>query len=674
MTRLCAAAVCLLSLSAVGEEPPAAKTLPADQSHAIAGSLGDPLRSALILPGAGHLLSGLGYPIVRGQIPAAVRYEYDGVALPMPFHLHALHSVLHPGIVGSVSLVHASMDASIARRLSSVVRLQPTAAAGDFSGRAGLDLLNLSLLAQAPGFGVIRELSASGRFAWTPFVATSLMNLGGGDGAPQRQGLLGDWQLRAAADLLGGEVRLLVLGAADRVGTTGGTGSALGGAGFHRADLRLRRPLGKGELEVGVTGGWDAIGGEGGGEISRLRLQVAESSARTRLAYRLLAIPAIAFEVGADLEYRDTRLRQAYLLRPGDVADESRPEIEAGVEQTLARAVVGGAYARSEIRAGPLRIVPGARFDVYRPVGLRSIVTVEPRINAQLRLSDALSLRAAGGTTHQPPTYLVDLPGVEAAAIRHGLQALIEVEAGADYALTADTGLSATVYAHPYIRNVELSLFEADFLAADPAARVRERRTTGYGGGIELSFQRRWAEQWFARAAYSINLGVRRGQIARRDSTGAILRHEEASFEPSYEQSHVVNGALGRELGNGYRLTGALHFNTGAPESGGLFSFTRRQGRDPTGNRRWVPSDRDLVARLPPFYRLDIRLDKAWKVGTAAELIAHLEIQNFTLSREVFRWSYATPAEKSPTAQLDKQPMGLPPVVVPSLGVELRYR
>src|SRR3712207_8728323 len=42
------------------------------------------------------------------------------------------------------------------------------------------------------------------------------------------------------------------------------------------------------------------------------------------------------------------------------------------------------------------------------------------------------------------------------------------------------------------------------------------------------------------------------------------------------------------------------HYNTGAPEWGGLlFSTTQREGVDPVkGTARWIPADRDQVARL----------------------------------------------------------------------------
>lgn len=655
-------------------EAPRAKHLSAAEAQPLAGALGDPLRAALVLPGVSTLLSGLGYAVVRGQIPATVRYEYDGVALPMPFHLHALHSVVHPALVGGVELTHAASDPTVGRRLSAAIRLLPDAQGARLRARAGLDLLNVSLYGQLPAGGSHPELTASGRFALTPFLAATAMGLGAPSGAARQQLLMGDWQLRGSAELLGGDVRLLVLGVLDRVGSTGVGEAALGGAASHRADLRLRRPLGKGELKLGLTWGWDGVGGEGGGAISRLRVLLSEQLYRARATYRILALPSVALEVGADAEYRVTRLSQGNRLRPGDPVDATRPEVVSAVTQTLGEAVVGGLHARTELRLGALRLVPGGRVDLYQPLGHPAQVTVEPRVEAQWRPGGPLTLRAAFGTTHQPPTYLVDLPGVEAASMRHGLQALVEVETGADYALGEDATASATIYAHPYLRTIELSLFEADFLAIDPGARVAERRTTGSAAGLELSFQRRWADDWFGRAAYALHLGVRRGLVARRDPTGAVVRHEPGDYAPSHEQSHVVNAAVGRVLGDGWRLTGGLSFHTGAPEAGGLYSFTQREGRDAAGNRRWVPADRDAVARLPPHYRLDIRLDKAWRLGEDLELAAHAEVQNFTLSREVFRWSYLNAAERSPVAQLDKQPMGLPPIVLPSVGLELRYR
>src|SRR5262249_4727234 len=63
--------------------PPRAETgvvtLQAEEIHTIPGTFGDPFRAVMLLPGVGSALSGLGYPIIRGEAPGQTGTFIDDV-------------------------------------------------------------------------------------------------------------------------------------------------------------------------------------------------------------------------------------------------------------------------------------------------------------------------------------------------------------------------------------------------------------------------------------------------------------------------------------------------------------------------------------------------------------------------------------------------------------------
>jgi hypothetical protein len=114
-----------------------------------------------------------------------------------------------------------------------------------------------------------------------------------------------------------------------------------------------------------------------------------------------------------------------------------------------------------------------------------------------------------------------------------------------------------------------------------------------------------------------------------------------AQYVATFDRTHVANAALAYDLGRGWRAGTRVVFYTGLPKA-----------PDPTD-----PS----ATRLPPFFRVDLRLEKRWQLGQETWISAVAEWMNATLSKEAV----------STTCTLsgcETQTIG--PVTVPSLGVE----
>src|SRR6478609_985084 len=91
------------------------------------------------------------------------------------------------------------------------------------------------------------------------------------------------------------------------------------------------------------------------------------------------------------------------------------------------------------------QMIPGLRFDYYSSQG-QSAVAVDPRFSTRLEVSRRLSLLTSFGLAHQPPAFVLPLPGFQPGGLRGGLQLAVQQSAGVDYDLGDATNLTATVF------------------------------------------------------------------------------------------------------------------------------------------------------------------------------------------------------------------------------------
>jgi hypothetical protein len=137
------------------------------------------------------------------------------------------------------------------------------------------------------------------------------------------------------------------------------------------------------------------------------------------------------------------------------------------------------------------------------------------------------------------------------------------------------------------------------------------------------------AERFLSRSqgdAYGFELGAR-GAL-RRDMlfmgsytlSRATRRRDGRTLPSAYDRTHVLQFALLFNLGNDWRA-GVRHvFYSGFPN-------------DEAAPGRELSEHPD---RVRPFYRFDARVSKRWKVGRRGWVSLVLDVQNATLSKEVF--------------------------------------
>jgi hypothetical protein len=513
------------------------------------------------------------------------------------------------------------------------------------------------------------EVVAAGRFAWSPFLATTLLNLTRrpAEGQPRSDyvGESYDYQLLARQRVFGdGEVRVLGFGLSDYGGQRSEGDSILLGDSFHRADVRFTLPVGGGRFLAGVTGGLDSLHvNDAGGPASKFSSRVGERMFAARTEYAWPLFDQLELRVGGDVERRFASLDQVSRIRPGTAEDPDRPVIETAVEQSLATATFAGAFVEADYRHGALRVAPGLRLDSYDSYDRTAAVVLEPRLLAGYAVNDALSVRASAGLHHQAPAYLVELPAAAAVNVHYGLQRAFEVNVGSSYAF-ANGSVSLDVFARPDAQLHTLSIGDLDFLAPDLALRAERRVEQERAFGAELAGELHPASWVRLGGAYSFVHSVRTGQVERHNDLGEVIATETASYASPLAQAHIVNLTAQFVLPAGFTAATTLHFNSGAAEAGDLSSFTQRAGVDASGATRWHPADRDRVATLPAFWRLDARISKRWDTRPV-QWEAWLDVLNVSLQREVFRYSYGVKA-----GTLERNPFGVPPITLPFVAVK----
>jgi len=655
-------------------------TLHEQELREVPGTLGDPFRVVMLMPGVGSLASGISYPVVRGSQPAATGFFLDGVRIPMLYHLLLGPAVVHPDFIDTVDFYPGTPPVQYGRVLGGAVdgRLsRPREDRLHFTAYA--DLLNAGGFIEYPFVETGTSVSIAGRASYSALLISLGANLMNEPGAEKVRANFWDYQARVEQKVGQGRLRLFALGSSDDVGVKPGDrfeGEDGGGvvSRFHRVDLRGTHPLAGGEVEVGFTVGWDAVGLSG--EETQLQdgslvpRQVGEyaleqTSYAARAGWKRRLSESLEVAVGGDVEHR----RAATVItgialppgwRPGDTA--------GGLKSPASLATFSGAYATATWEPWEDWLIqPGLRVDAYHLVPGITHTAVEPRLTVRHRLTETLTLKGGAGLFHQPPTVLLHLPAVDTSGLRYGLQEGAQFDVGAEWKAAEGLELSADAFYNPLSRTVEFDLQQVVENRRRATLEGEDPSASGYAYGFELMARHPLGGNWFGWASYSFLQSRRRVRFDRYGDDNRVVETVEGTLPFAFEQAHVFNAAVSYKFGNNWTVGTVLHFNTGRPESGEVTTLTHRTVNAPDGRTLWVRQDRDRVERLGSFWRVDVRAAKSWAFEDFT-LDAYLDILNVSAQQEVLGYNYGLDLSGQPA----REPLKLP-VILPLLGLKGTY-
>ncbi len=570
------------------------------------GAFGDPFRAIEAMPGVTPLVSGLPFFYVRGAPPGNVGYFLDGIRVPFLYHVAIGPSVVQPGLVERVDLYPGGYPARYGRFAGGIVAAEVTEPEATLHGEGNLRLFDVGGLVETPFAAGKGSLLLGGRYSYTAALLSAV--------APDVKLDYRDYQLRVGYEL-GPRDRISVFGfgSYDLLAQKQPGGlRVLFGSEFYRLDLRHDHSFGAGKLRTAVTLGFDQTHtGETG------NVQDRSIGVRSELLQPLLPELTLRARVDASMDRYDTRRPLYY--------DPDDPELETFETNFPARSDFQGGLAADVVwdAAPNVQVTPGARFDVFNSDGATA-VAVDPRLAARFQVSDAFAIVHAYGLAHQPPAFVIPIPGLSPANLEDGLQRSAQASAGVE--LKLDSATTATVSA---FYNAFFKMSDAFSATGDgpPDERLRQR-SLGSAVGLELFLRRRMTGRLGGFLSYTLSR-----------STRSIGRER---FPATFDRTHVANAALAYQLGRGWQAGARGVFYTGVPKV-----------LDAVGTLTTLRSEHP--ARTAPFFRLDLRLEKRWTLGAQRHLSFVAEVMNATLSKE----------------QFGDETIG--PLTIPSVGLEAGF-
>jgi len=625
------------------------------------GAFGDAFRAIEALPGVVPILSGLPFFFVRGAPPGNTGYFLDGVRVPLLYHLGFGPSVVHPGLIDHVDFYPGGFPAQYGRFTGGILSGETLAPAKELHGEGNVRVFDAGALVEAPFDDGRGSVLAAGRYSYTA-LALSLL-------APQISLAYWDYQARVTYDLgRRDRIGVFAFGSYDFLGdreTRNGETKTkeLFNTQFHRVDVRWDHRLSEsGTMRLAATLGIDTSGNEDGAASDKMVAIRAEVDQRIA--------PRARLRLGADVNWDHYGIASAKANDP--------PEGDGSSLYVPRNDVTFGARADVVWRVAPrVEVIPGLRADVFSsrrvaypdraspvtagddlarfvrspPVpGAAARVGVDPRLATRVTVTPRATWISTFGVAHQPPSFVVPVPGVQIGGLDQGLQTSLQVSQGIELALPAEFTATATGFLHDYIglSDVTATCINADVSSTRSATNdCVSQRVRGRTYGVELLVRRSLTKRLTGWLAYTLSRSTREAH--------ALGSNPEALQDvlSEFDRTHVLSAIGAYDLGRMWRAGLRFFYYTGRP-----YTQTFHGIAVPPYN----------AERLPDFYRFDVRLEKGWRVGARGRVAFVVEGLNVTLHKE----ATDVICQSSPNglARDVCRPETIGPVSIPSIGIE----
>ncbi len=639
-----------------GRRPdPGQTTLGGGEVRQIPGAFGDAFRAIDALPGVVPMASGLPYYFIRGAPPGDTGYFLDGVRVPLLFHAAVGPSVIHPGLIDRIDFFPGGAPAEYGRFAGGVISAFTPDPATAAHAEGLVRVFDAGALAETPFADGRGSALVAGRYSY----AGAILSL-----TSPIQLAYWDYQARATWKLgERDEIRIFAFGSYDDFGqvVSGVTDTILDG-GFHRVDVRYEHEAAHGTLRVATTLGYARSNND--------HNNIRDLTGSVRATYEDRVSPSLTVRAGSDVTLDRYDLLGNTLPDPYIAAETNvlyPPHVDVAI----------GGYADVVWQLSPrVQVVPGLRVDLFAShryddlsaelasVGapLRAVTSsarpaVDPRLSARVEVAPHVSLVSTVGVTHQPAAYVVPIPGLTVVEPDPVLQTAFQLSQGVAVALPADIVLQATGFLHTYENLTDLtstcsSVFGAGVLLGNAPGIMNNlcvvETVRGQAFGGELSVRRSLTKRLTGWVSYTLSRSTR--EAPSPEGFGATV-----TIPSAFDRTHVVSALAAYDLGASWRAGARIVAYTGLPY---------------TNTRDYVPVAPYNGARMPAFYRVDVRLEKRWRVRERVTLSLVFEGMNVTLTKEVLGM-HCAPAAGQAAGSLDAcTPQTLGPITVPSVGIE----
>jgi TonB family protein len=568
-------------------------TLRGAEIKEIPGTFGDPFRVIQALPGTASIVALLPFPVVRGASPNSTGFLLDGTRVPLLYHLLVGASVVHPEFIDEIQFYPGGAPVLYGGYTGGIVDGRTHRA------RSDEHLIDLDVNLLQAG-GLIRQpipklgatLTAAGRYGYPGFILSLATN----------QVSLSYWDYQFRLD--GGNPRngwtASFFGAGDELDTpapnapAGSSSPPLAPAlilNFHRADLRGYHGSGGFDGLYRLVLGYDHTESSG----SNVATWVAEPSLRWhyRAGERLTLVWGV-----------EGSLHDIVQSAPSSVAPDAFTL--SAITKDLRALYVGSALIETLWRPTSRWLIrPGVRTDIYYDKDTTKS-GVDPRLTLRYKLitrelagvpvdsdDSAVWLKAAVGLYHQPPRFVLPLPGLDTMPLKYGLLQSIQSSLGAEIPLSQHFSASVEgyfAYMDPTIFDLTInsqtlntvgnvSLIPTSTLPPQTTAQeVLDRLLvphTGRAYGLETLIRRQAKSGLYGWLSYTLSRSE---------------RYKDGAWAPyDFDRTHLVNLVAGMLLPRNWDVGVRLQYQSGKPA-------TTTYGYN--------------TARTNGYDRIDIRVDK----------------------------------------------------------------
>lgn len=591
--------------------------------HEVPGTLGDPIRVVMLMPGVTTSMTGMGYPVVRGALPGDTRYEVDGVQVPMLYHLLLGNSVVNPRFTSGILFQPGGYSVQHGQSPGALIRAAPPEEPEERSTFVDLSILHTSVFHAQP-VGDDLTLMLAGRYGTLGLIIEGI--------ASNMVFRYWDYQAKAIwTPTRRDRFEVLSLGASNVVGEKhlDDTESVLQ-LGFHRLTTRWRHGLKKGWFLLGLEGGQEGfvpppseqeIADEPptrGGPVKPPGADTppAQQEPGMKADYRYLAVRGkLSLSAGKDVEIHagaDAELQDFGFQVPDNVVSSGDNGLTAD------------SWFELEWSPGKWTVLSGVRVDHYRygdGRGQRQ-TSIDPRLAVGLELTDWLTAKASAGQYHGPsrvtlvegPLVIGPVPGMMGFGLEQGLSNSTQLSASLEARLPWRFSARLQAYYSFLHTAMDFSLMglnlggdetpSPDDPGAKPEDPASEKdslemlQTNGRSYGLEFMLRRKLGDSVFGWLTWSM-------ARSERDVQGF------GTLPFVFDQRHVLNGVVSWEVGRNWTLGATLHYHTGrpyTPQWAGQCDPGQRLGK--FDDKRWRCEGEPLSGRLPGYWRLDVRWQK----------------------------------------------------------------
>ncbi len=575
-------------------------TLRGAEIKQIPGTFGDPFRVIQTLPGVASVVSLLPYPVVRGASPSSTGFLLDGTRVPLLYHLLLGTSVIHPEFIDEIQFYPGGAPASYGGYTGGIIdgrtaRARPDEHLLDFDA----NFLQAGGFVREPIKPIGATITLAGRYGY-PGLLLSL--------ATDRL-TLSYWDYQVRLD--GGTPRngwtVFFFGANDELDTVAATADPNAPnppltptlvLGFHRGDFRYRHADGGLEENLRLVAGYDHTFSAG----TDFEVWSAEPTATMRWT----PTPKLTFDLGVQAFAR--KVEQG----AGSVAGQNA---FSTLTAQLDKFYGVSPYIEALWRPTPrILIRPGVRADTTSD-GTTTKSDVDPRLTVRYKLADrnlpdlpsgsddsAIWLKGSAGIYHQPPRFVLPLPGLDMMPLKYGLLRSYQTSLGVEIPLHQRFQFNVEGffnYMDPTIFDLQLndtSVITAPNSGLVPGSIVNPQNNaqmfidrltqaeTGRAYGAEVLIRRQSKSGVFGWLSYTLSRSERlRAETQTDGSTKMIWRPYD------FDRTHLINLVAGMPLRRNWDIGMRWQYQSGAP----------------------VPVTSGYnAARKDGYLRLDVRVDK----------------------------------------------------------------